>query len=79
MENPQRESETKEGLHMAIDRAHGEREPFNPWDRRKDVGVKYANVYATINIYYNITIRYYNVRQKSVSLFPELLLIMKCT
>ena len=50
MENPQRESETKEGLHKAIDRAHGEREPSNPWDRRKDVGVKYANVQQSYSL-----------------------------
>ena len=48
MENRQRENETKEDLHKAIDRAHGEREPFNPWDRRKDVGVKYANVQQSV-------------------------------
>ena len=38
--NPSRASETKEGLHKAIDRAHGEGEPR--YDRR-DVGVKYVN------------------------------------
>lgn len=38
--SPQRASETKEGLHRAIDRVHGEREPFDPSHNRKDVGVK---------------------------------------
>ena len=40
MENPSRASETKEGLHKAIDRAHGEGESRND---RRDVGVKYVN------------------------------------
>lgn len=37
--SPQRESETEEGLHKAIDRVHGD-EPFDPSQNRKDVGVK---------------------------------------
>ena len=40
IENPQRTSETKEGLHKAIDRAHGEKVAFDPKDNRKDIGVK---------------------------------------
>ena len=40
MENPSRASETKEGLHKAIDKAHGEGVSRND---RKDVGVKCVN------------------------------------
>ncbi|CAI8016455.1 hypothetical protein GBAR_LOCUS10095 [Geodia barretti] len=40
VENPPRQSETKEGLHRAIDRAHGEEAALNPKENRRDVGVK---------------------------------------
>jgi hypothetical protein len=40
VENPLRQSETKEGLHRAIDRVHGEEVAFNPKENRRDVGVK---------------------------------------
>ena len=37
VKNPVRESETREGLHKAIDRAH---EPMGPKHFHKDMGVK---------------------------------------
>ena len=37
--NPPRESETKEGLYKAIERAHGGRELLKPGESPKDVGV----------------------------------------
>ena len=40
MESPRRESETREGLHKAIDQAHGEGESR---DDQRDVGVKCVN------------------------------------
>ena len=40
IENPSRETETKEGLHKALDRAHWDKELSDPGDRRKDIGVK---------------------------------------
>ena len=45
VENPPRQSETKEGLHRAIDRAHGEEAALNPKENRRDVGVKYVVIY----------------------------------
>ena len=46
MENPQRESETREGLHKAIDQAHGEGESRND---RRDVGIKCVNSNLFLN------------------------------
>ena len=40
MKSPHRESETKEGLHKAIDRIHGKGQDYDPGANRKDVGVK---------------------------------------
>ena len=70
MKNPPRDSETKEGLHKAIDRVHGEREPFSPWIKRKDVGVKYANAAAGVAVV---------IRVAHYSYFPGSCTIMKST
>ena len=41
MENPSRASETKEGLHKAIDKAHGQGVSRND---QRDIGVKCVNI-----------------------------------
>ena len=72
VKNPPRDSETREGLYKAIDRVHGEGEPFSPWIKRKDVGVKYANAAAGVAVVLRVAFAHY-------SYFPGSWKIMRST